>query len=167
MPARYCCVILGEKKSVLKEDVEVLREVPIFASVELSKIKLLAFASQRLAFDPGQLLCREGDVGETAYVIIKGTADVLVRVGNTEAKVATVGRNDFVGDMAILCDMPRTATVRAAERCETLVIGKAQLMGLLRSFPDMSIAMMRVLAGRLERTNRALAQARQERSEVH
>ena len=152
---------------MLKEDVEVLRGVPIFASVELSKIKLLAFASQRLSFDPGQVLCHEGDVGETAYVIIQGTADVLVRVGNAEVKVATVGRNDFVGDMAILCDMPRTATVRAAERCETLVIGKAQLMGLLRSFPDMSIAMMRVLAGRLERTNRALAQAQQDRGKPH
>jgi CRP/FNR family cyclic AMP-dependent transcriptional regulator len=152
---------------LLKEDVEILREVPIFASVELSKLKLLAFASQRLSFDPGQVLCREGDHGDTAYVIIEGSADVLVSVGDAEVKVASVGRNDFVGDMAILCDMPRTATVRAATRCETLVIGKAQLMGLLRSFPDMSIAMMRVLAGRLERTNRALAQAQQELVRPH
>lgn len=152
---------------MLKEDVEILREVPIFASVELSKLKLLAFASQRLSFDPGQVLCHEGDRGDTAYVIIEGTADVFVSAGDTEVKVASVGRNDFVGDMAILCDMPRTATVRAATRCETLVIGKTQLMGLLRSFPDMSIAMMRVLAGRLERTNRALAQAQQELIRPH
>lgn len=153
--------------SLLKEDVEVLRELPIFASVELSKLKLLAFASQRLVFDVGQVLCRQGDIGETAYVIIQGTADVLVLAGETEIKVASVGRNDFVGDMAILCDMPRTATVRAATRCETLVIGKTQLMGLLKSFPDMSIAMMRVLAGRLERTSRALAQVQQERNALH
>jgi CRP/FNR family cyclic AMP-dependent transcriptional regulator len=153
--------------SLLKEDVEVLREVPIFASVEPSKLKLLAFASQRLSFDAGQVLCHEGDVGETAYVIIKGNADVFVRAGDSEIKVATVGRNDFVGDMAILCDMPRTATVKAASQCETLVIGKSQLMGLLKSFPDMGIAMMRVLAGRLERTNRALAQVQQERDHMH
>jgi CRP/FNR family transcriptional regulator, cyclic AMP receptor protein len=149
--------------SLLKEDIEVLREVPIFASVELSKLKLLAFASQRLSFDTGQALCREGESGETAFVIIKGMADVTVRAGDSEIKVATVGRNDFIGDMAILCDMPRSATVTASCPCETLVIGKAQLMGLLRSFPDMGIAMMRVLANRLERTNRALAQVQQER----
>ncbi len=148
--------------NLLKEDVEVLREVPIFASVELSKLKLLAFASQRLVFETGDVLCREGDLGDTAFVIIRGTADVLVHAGDSDIKVATVGRNDFIGDMAILCDMPRTATVAAATRCETLMIGKAQLMGLLKSFPDMSIAMMRVLAGRLERTNRALAQVQQE-----
>ncbi len=153
--------------SLLKEDIEVLREVPIFASVEISKLKLLAFASQRLSFDIGQLLCREGDFGDTAYVIIQGAADVCVRAGDSEVKVASLGRNDFVGDMAILCDMPRTATVRASSRCETLVIGKAQLMGLLKSFPDMSIAMMRVLAGRLERTNRQLAQVQNERNAHH
>lgn len=153
--------------SLLKEDVEVLREVPIFASVELAKLKMLAFASQRLAFEPGDVLCREGDRGDTAYVIIQGTADVFVRAGEAEVKVASVGRNDFVGDMAILCDMPRTATVRAACRCETLVVGKSQLMGLLKSFPDMSIAMMRVLAGRLERSNRALANVRHEHDRLH
>ncbi len=153
--------------NLLKEDIEVLREVPIFASVELSKLKLLAFASQRLAFDPGQILCREGDFGDTAYVIIQGSADVCVRAGDNEITVASLGRNDFVGDMAILCDTPRTATVRASSRCETLVIGKTQLLGLLRSFPDMSIAMMRVLAGRLERTNRQLVQVQNERIAHH
>ena len=152
---------------MLKEDIEVLREVPIFASVELSKLKLLAFASQRMSFDPGQVLCREGDFGDTAYVIIQGAAEVCVRAGDSEITVASLGRNDFVGDMAILCDTPRTATVRASSRCETLVIGKTQLLGLLRSFPDMSIAMMRVLAGRLERTNRQLVQVQNERVAHH
>jgi CRP/FNR family transcriptional regulator, cyclic AMP receptor protein len=152
--------------SLLKEDVEVLRGVPIFASVDPAKLKLLAFASQRLVFDQGQTLCKEGERGEQAYVIVKGSADVLVRAGGEDIRVATVGRNDFVGDMAILCDTPRTATVRANSRCETLVIGKTQLMGLLKSFPEMGIAMMRVLASRLERTNHALAEA-QRKTSVH
>ncbi|MCW6510583.1 cyclic nucleotide-binding domain-containing protein [Lichenifustis flavocetrariae] len=145
--------------NAFKEDVEVLRGVPIFASVDAAKLKLLAFASQRLVFDEGQTLCKEGERGEQAYVIVKGEADVFVRAGEYDIRVASVGRNDFVGDIAILCDTPRTATVRATSRCETLAIGKAQLMGLLRSFPEMSIAIMRVLASRLERTNHALAEA--------
>lgn len=153
--------------SLLKEDVEVLREVPIFASVDPSKLKLLAFASQRLKFDPGQVICVEGELGDRAFVIVKGSADVYVRAGDTEVKVATVGRNDFIGDMALLGDRPRSATVKASSTCETLVIGKTQLMGLLKSFPDMGIAMMRVLAFRLERTNRALAQAQLDRSDAH
>ena len=101
--------------SLLKEDVEVLREVPIFASVDPSKLKLLAFASQRLMFDDGQTLCTEGEFGDKAFVIVKGSADVYVRAGDTNVKVATVGRNDdFIGDMAILGDRPRSATVKAS-----------------------------------------------------
>lgn len=153
--------------SLLKEDVEVLRGVPIFASVDPGKLKLLAFASQRLVFDEGQTLCKEGERGEQAYVIVKGSAEVFVRAGSQDIRVATVGRNDFIGDMAILCDTPRTATVRAASRCETLVIGKVQLMGLLKSFPEMGIAMMRVLASRLERTNHALAEAQRNATALH
>jgi CRP-like cAMP-binding protein len=153
--------------SLLKEDVEVLREVPIFASVDPGKLKLLAFASQRLVFDEGQILCKEGDRGEQAFVIVKGAADVYVRAGETDIRVAQLGRNDFVGDIAILCDSPRTATVKAASRCETLVIGKSQLMGLLKSFPEMGIAMMRVLAQRLERTSHALAEAQRRNASVH
>ena len=153
--------------SLLKEDVEVLREVPIFASVDPSKLKLLAFASQRLMFDDGQTLCTEGEFGDKAFVIVKGSADVYVRAGDTNVKVATVGRNDFIGDMAILGDRPRSATVKASSACETLVIGKTQLLGLLKSFPEMGIAMMRVLAARLERSNRALAEAQAEKSHAH
>ena len=153
--------------SLLKEDVEVLRGVPIFASVDPAKLKLLAFASQRLVFDEGQTLCKEGERGEQAYVIVKGAADVFVRAGDCDIRVASVGRNDFVGDIAILCDTPRTATVKASCRCETLVIGKAPLMGLLKSFPEMGIAIMRVLASRLERTNHALAEAQRNNNSVH
>ena len=153
--------------SLLKEDVEVLKGVPIFASVDPGKLKLLAFASQRLVFDEGQTLCKEGDRGEQAFVIVKGTADVFVRAGESDIRVATLGRNDFVGDIAILCDTPRTATVKAACRCETLVIGKPQLMGLLKSFPEMGIAMMRVLAQRLERTSHALAEAQRHAAAAH
>ena len=152
---------------MLKEDVEVLKGVPIFASVDPGKLKLLAFASQRLVFDEGQTLCKEGDRGEQAFVIVKGTADVFVRAGESDIRVATLGRNDFVGDIAILCDTPRTATVKAACRCETLVIGKPQLMGLLKSFPEMGIAMMRVLAQRLERTSHALAEAQRHAAAAH
>ena len=153
--------------SLLKEDVEVLRGVPIFASIDPGKLKLLAFASQRLIFDEGQTLCKEGERGEQAFVIVKGAADVFVRAGESDIRVASVGRNDFVGDIAILCDSPRTATVKAACRCETLVIGKTQLMGLLKSFPEMGIAMMRVLAQRLERTSHALAEAQRQNAAVH
>ncbi len=151
----------------MKEDVEVLREVPIFASVDPGKLKLLAFASQRLVFDEGQILCKEGDRGEQAFVIVKGAADVFVRAGGNRHPCRPTGPQRLRRRHRHPLRQPRTATVKAASRCETLVIGKSQLMGLLKSFPEMGIAMMRVLAQRLERTSHALAEAQRRNASVH
>jgi CRP/FNR family transcriptional regulator, cyclic AMP receptor protein len=56
----------------LKEEYEVLRRVPFFAEIEPSKLKLLAFMSERVGFDPGMRLFRQGDPGDAAYLIIAG-----------------------------------------------------------------------------------------------
>jgi CRP-like cAMP-binding protein len=147
--------------SLLKQDVETLRRVPMFAPVDTARLKLLAFTSQRLSFEENQVLFRQNESGDTAYVLIEGTADVLVKAGDSEIKVASVGRNALIGEIAILCDVPRTATVRTTSRVEALVIQKDQLIELLRSVPDLAVAIIRELALRLDRTNQELARLAQ------
>ncbi|MCC2663623.1 MAG: Crp/Fnr family transcriptional regulator [Geminicoccaceae bacterium] len=62
----------------LSQDVEVLRTIPLFAKIEPSKLKLLAFTSERLEFMAGQELFHQGDFGDAAYIILDGVADVMV-----------------------------------------------------------------------------------------
>lgn len=62
----------------LNEEVELLRRVPLFAKIDPSKLKLLAFTSQRLTYKPGDVLFRQGDPGDAAFVIIGGEAEVMV-----------------------------------------------------------------------------------------
>lgn len=143
----------------LKEEVELLRRIPFFAGVELSKLKLLAFTSERVAFEADQALFKQGDMGDAAYIIVDGEADVLVDTPLGPITVATLAKNDFVGEIAILCDIPRTATVRARQRLVTLRISKDLFMQLLNEFPTMAIAMMRELAHRLELNNQKLRAA--------
>ena len=143
----------------LKEEVELLQRIPFFAQIEPAKLKLLAFTSERVGFDPGQTLFRQGDMGDAAYIIIDGEADVLVDTAGGDAVVATLGKNAFVGEIAILCDVPRTATVRAKGRLVTLRISKELFMRLVTEFPVMAIAIMRELAHRLELTNQRLREA--------
>ena len=81
-----------------------------------SKLKLLAFTSDRMSFDPGQILFEQGDAGDAAYVVLYGTAEVLVNRAGSQIKVADLEKNSIVGEIAILCDVPRTATVRAHDR---------------------------------------------------
>src|SRR5258708_34720777 len=106
----------------LKEEVELLQRIPLFANVEPAKLKLLAFTSERVAYEPDHILMRQGDMGDAAYIIIEGEADVLVETPGGLIRVATLGKNDFVGEIAILCDVPRTATIRAKDRLVTLPI---------------------------------------------
>jgi CRP-like cAMP-binding protein len=145
---------------ILKDEVELLRRVPLFAGVEPTKLKLLAFTSDRMSFEAGQILFEQGDAGDAAYVVLNGSAEVLVNRSGSQIKVADLEKNAIVGEIAILCDVPRTATVRAHDRLETLRISKDQFLRLLAEFPDMAIEIMRVLADRLGRTTAELSEAR-------
>jgi CRP-like cAMP-binding protein len=141
----------------LNEEVELLRNIPMFANIEPSKLKLLAFTSERMAFKDGDVLFRQGEQGDSAYVIIGGEADVIVDTPKGPLTVAKLKRNDIVGEIAILCDVPRTATVKAASKLEAMVIAKDLFFRLIMEFPQMAVEIMRELARRLDATNRRLS----------
>lgn len=143
----------------LNQEVELLRKIPLFAKIEPSKLKLLAFTSERLVYQVDQVLCRQGDVGDAAYIIIEGEAAVRIASSTGEIEVARLGSGDVVGEIAILCDVPRTATVTATERVTALKITKELFFRLIGEFPQIAIEIMRELAARLERTNAQLRDA--------
>lgn len=144
----------------LNDDVDLLRKIPLLAKIHPSKLKLLAFTSERLCFEPGQRLFSQGDRGDAAYVIVSGEADVIVETPQGEIKVASVKQNDFIGEIAILCDVPRTATIQADTQVHTLKIKKDLFFTLVEEFPEMAIEIMRELAGKLESTTTQLTKAR-------
>jgi CRP-like cAMP-binding protein len=140
----------------LKEEVGMLQRIPLFANIEAPKLKLLAFTSERVAFEAGHVLFREGDMGDAAYIIMEGEADVLVDSPAGPVTVAVLGHNAFVGEIAILCDVPRTATVKARQRLVCLRISKELFLRLINEFPQMAVAVVRELALRLEASNQKL-----------
>ncbi len=143
----------------LSEELEVLRNIPMFSNVEPTQLKLLAFTSQRLTFGAGQDLFRLGDMGDCAYIIIAGEAEVLVDKEGTEVVVAKAGKNELIGEIAILCNVPRTATIRAVTELTALKIPKDLFFRLIAEFPDMGVQVMAELARRLHRTTLQLTEA--------
>jgi CRP-like cAMP-binding protein len=144
----------------LNEEVRTLRQVPLFAGVAAPRLKLLAFTSERVSYRPGEVLFLQGDAGDAAYVVLAGRAEVLVDGPAGQSRVAEVGPNAIVGEIAILCDVARTATVKATTALEALRIGKENFLKLLTESPEMTVQILRVLADRLSRTTAELAQAR-------
>lgn len=140
----------------VEEEVKVLKKIPLFANIDAAKLKLMAFASERLSFTPGQLLCKQGDVGDAAYIIIEGEADVVLENDEEDITVASVGKNDIVGEIAILIDVPRTATIKATSDVVALKVTKELFFRMVTDFPEMSVEIMRVLAHRLESANARL-----------
>ncbi len=146
----------------LKQEFELLRRVPIFAEIEPSRLKLLAFMSERVGYDPGKIVVRQGDPADAAYLIIDGHAEVVAETPAGPVILATLGANEIVGEMGILCNMPRNATVRAEDRLIALRISKESFMRMLREFPNISISIMQELAHRLEASNNQLRTAHAE-----
>ncbi len=144
----------------LDQEVDILRRIPLFANIDTAKLKLLCFASQRLTFKPGQDLCRQGEAGDAAFIIVEGEADVIVESPDGPVTVALLKQNDIVGEIAILCDVPRTATVTAKGELVTLKVTKDLFFRLIKDFPEMGIEVMRVLAQRLQETTAQLLEAR-------
>lgn len=145
---------------ILKDEVRMLAQVPLFAELAPAKLKLLAFTSDRVTYDTNEVLFLQGDVGDAAYVILQGTAAILAETPNGQIKIAEVGANSIVGEIAILCDAARTATVKAVTPIDALRIKKKVFLELLTDFPEVTIAVIRVLAERLSQTNIALTEER-------
>jgi CRP-like cAMP-binding protein len=150
--------------SLLSTEVELLRRVPLFSGIEPAKLRLLAYTSDVLTYEPGQVLVRKDDVGDAAYVIITGDAEVTVPADGGDITVAELHDGDFFGEIAILCDTPRTATVTAKNELKALRIRKEPFFQLLHQFPEMAVELTRLLAERLTRTTADLIEAQRQKS---
>jgi len=140
----------------LQQEVDLLRKIPMFAKIEPAKLKLLAFTSERISYGDGDVLFHQGDAGDAAFVIISGQAEISINTDEGPLVVARLSDHDFVGEIAILCDVPRTATVTAVTNLEALRIAKELFFRLIKEFPEIAIEVMRELAHRLENTNTRL-----------
>src|ERR1043165_7836680 len=110
----------------------------------------------------GEEFIREGEIGDSAFVIMSGPCDVVIGTSAGPLTVGTVGANQLLGEIALLHNGRRTATIRAQTPVSCLLLSKDVFFHLLREFPDFALAVMRDLAARLERSTMQIRQARDE-----
>jgi len=139
--------------SELSREAELLRKVPMFSKLEPSKLKLLAFASQCLHFEDGEELFHIGDPADCAYVIMSGEVEIMTETESGEVPSFVRGQNDLIGEMGILTNSPRSATVRAKGEVVAMRVKDELFLKLLSDNPDIALDVMRQLSVRLAQTH--------------
>lgn len=103
---------------------------------ELAQTKVAAdYGIKNQHFEPGDIVFQQGDVGDSVYVIEQGECDVLRDKSGSEEFLATLGRGDYFGEMALLSDKTRNATIRARSAVDVLIIPKHDFNKLRESVP--------------------------------
>lgn len=107
-------------------------------------------------FDSGEFIFREGDLGMEMYIIHEGKIEILKQIQAEQRQLAVLEKGDFFGEMAILEDLPRTASARALADVKLLLINGTTFDQMLRTNPEIAVRMMRKLSRRLRETDRLL-----------
>ncbi|MBB4264412.1 cyclic nucleotide-binding domain-containing protein [Roseospira visakhapatnamensis] len=147
-----------KETSAIAREAAILKRLAFFAGLDLSTLKLLAFASARVVYRDGEVVMRQDEPGDVAYVIIEGTAQVVLEVGGDETIIAERGPGDLVGELALLCEAPRTATVRAKGTLEVLRISGEVFVRLIEDNTQVGAVLTRTIAKRLETVMRQMGQ---------
>ena len=142
----------------IDQEVRLLRTIPLFAGLDASVVKLLAFTSPRLTFKHGEVLVKQGDPGDAAYIVISGRGEIWLTTDEMQTvKLRDVNPKEVIGEIALLVDAPRSATIRAVEDMTVLKLDKAEFLGLVRQDQAVAIQLIRVLADRLDQTTKQLS----------
>ncbi|MEO5633560.1 cyclic nucleotide-binding domain-containing protein [Gaiella sp.] len=124
---------------------DLLQRVPLFEQCSKKDLQNIAQIADELDLRAGKVLIEEGERGREFFMIVEGEVEVR-RKGR---KVATLGPGNFVGEMALLSKVPRTATVTALTDLDVLVITDRAFLELLNRMPDLWLKVARALAERV------------------
>ncbi len=134
-----------------------LREIPLFSEMDEQEVAGIRSIMDEKKFKPGQIIIREGDVGDLFYVITEGQAEIIIRDANgSDVVLHEAGPGDFFGELSMLTNEPRSARVRAVESLTTLVLERDEFFNFLRTHTHAAIDVMVELGGRLHENDAIL-----------
>jgi CRP-like cAMP-binding protein len=132
---------------VLRRDakIELLKRVPLFANCSKSELGSIALLADEIDMPEGKVLTTEGQPGREFFVLVEGTADVR-RKGR---RINTMTSGDFFGEIALVSNRPRTATVTATSPMRLLVVTDRAFRELMRKMPSIQSKVLAALAERV------------------
>jgi len=134
-----------------------LRNVPLFAMLQESQISLLTSVVSRRSFARGTTIMAAGDVTDSLYLVISGRLKVMMSDDEgREVILSMLGPNEYFGEMGLIDDSTRSASVISLEMCELLVLSKRDFRKCLSENFEMAMTVMRGLVKRLREADRKI-----------
>ncbi len=142
----------------IEDEIKTLCRIPMFREMEVSKLKLMAFAGQRITYRKDEVLFDQGAASDAVYIVLEGEVDVVRSGSAGDVLLARLGETELIGEMGVLCEKPRTAKIVAHTDVQALRIDKATFIHIVQQVPQLAMAIIRELSERLENVNERLAQ---------
>jgi CRP-like cAMP-binding protein len=137
-------------------DIEVLRQIPLFAESDAVHLQLLSFSSERVDFNPGSILFQKGTVGAAAYFVLDGTAEIYEDAEAAGNVVATAESGALLGGLSMIAEVAYGVTVKTTSSFTAKRIDRDLFIRLAAEFPDFGLGIIRNIAVRLGRSVEAL-----------
>jgi len=135
-----------------------LRQVPLLADLTEEDLERLYEMAEMVSIPAGQLVLQEGDPGDSLYVVLDGELEVTKRHGEQEVLLAVYKAGQFFGEMALLEQAPRSASVRTLRESRLLLISQVAFQTLLSCSPSAPFKILRTVTSRLRSTESMLIQ---------
>ena len=143
----------GDSMLLTVEKAVFMKSVSVFASLEGEELAALAEITLEKEFKPGEVIFEEGQQAHHLYVIVEGKVEVFRRVDATEQPLSVLGEREFFGEMAILDDEPRSASIRALEPTLALKVDRESFAELIHERPQIAFSIFKILTHRLRQKN--------------
>ncbi|NOZ85604.1 MAG: cyclic nucleotide-binding domain-containing protein [Deltaproteobacteria bacterium] len=142
----------------MKEKMSALSETFLFKDVPEEKLEEVAKIAEEKLVIPGDVIIREGDFGDSIYVVVSGSVKIEKRVEGELKEIAELGRGEIFGEVSMVDEEPRLATVRPVEATTLLKMNIDDLEILFVDYPELTApvfrALAKVLAARLRQTTK-------------
>jgi CRP/FNR family transcriptional regulator, cyclic AMP receptor protein len=136
----------------------VLKTVPLFSLLSDHQLAALFPAIQHRTYPRHSFMLRAGERADALYIILAGRAKVVIDDGDgREVTLTFIGPNEFFGEMSLIDDKPRSASVEAVETCEILYVSKAAFISCLKDNFEVAMLVLRGVIGRLREADRKIA----------
>jgi len=142
----------------MTDEASFLARVSIFSSLTEKELERIAALTKRLAFDRGDIIIREGDDDTRLFVIVTGEVEVIRNFGGKKERCArTLGPYGYFGEMSLIDDLVRSASVRAKEDTQVLCLDRLNLRREIEKTPSLAIHLLQMLSRRIRTNEKTMA----------